>query len=456
MAVSMTAINKDMSLWVAAGDGKVRGSDPSGAFGGGGGEPAGAVYVATTGNDSTGDGSIGSPWRTPEFGAKQLTSAGDALVIKAGTYVLDAANLPAGHTTTARYIALVSPPDNISGTALNPIIIKAAIGETVLLDGGASPSWPTVGTNLGDYITIDGVNSRGSAILWGVTGCIIKNCDLYGGIDTPVSNGGDNFGCVVRTENAVDCSIINNKLHDNQTGITQANSPLLIEYDTTNLVVEFNEVYNSVGIGLRFKDDPETIIVRNNFIHDNVWSGVQGSNQDLGNNIAIYNNVFLNNNTANNGSYGAISGLVDLDGWEIYNNTFYGNGVCDVRMLYDAATDYNIWNNVHNQAGDYYLSGFSSSGSLISTVLTYSDYNNFFGGGSWQSQSTVYANLSAFNTALSYDGNSVTTDPSFINAGGTTPADYKRTSYTANGRGGAYEAVMGAYVDGTEQIGVDW
>ena len=37
MAVSMTAINKDMSLWVAAGDGKVRGSDPAGAFGGGGG-----------------------------------------------------------------------------------------------------------------------------------------------------------------------------------------------------------------------------------------------------------------------------------------------------------------------------------------------------------------------------------------------------------------------------------
>ena len=39
---------------------------------------------------------------------------------------------------------------------------------------------------------------------------------------------------------------------------------LIYEYDTTNLVFEQNEVYNSVSSGLALKDDSETIYVRYN------------------------------------------------------------------------------------------------------------------------------------------------------------------------------------------------
>ena len=59
-------------------------------------------------------------------------------------------------------------------------------------------------------------------------------------------------------------------------------------------------------------------------------------------------------------------------------------------------------------------------------------------------------------TALSgSDSHSVNSDPGFLNASGNwnLPSDFKRSSYTANGRGGSYSSVMGAYITGTETIG---
>lgn len=456
MACNMTPIIIAISNWISGGDGKVRGNDPSGLLGYG--EPEGAVYVSTTGNDTTGDGSIGNPWRTPEFGAKQLTQPGDTLVITGGTYVLDAANLPVGHTTLDRFRALVSPPFNVSGTLANPITIKAANGDTVFLDGGVSPQWTTVGTCYGDYTVIDGIQSRGCAMVGWTIGSVVKNCDLYGGIDTPVSNGGDNFGCVIRVEGATDCSIINSKLRDNQLGATIENSPLLIEYDTTNLVIDRCSVYGSVGMGIRFKDNPETIEVKNCFIYNNTLSGIQSNNQDLGHNISIHNNVIINNNSGAASEYGGIVGNVLMEGWSIYNNTFYGNGYTDIAMRWDSSNDYSMWNNIHSRSSSFfYRSGATdSTGAAMASVVTLSDYNNFYGAASFKSVGTTYANLAAFTAALGYDVNSVTINPNFINAGGTTAADYKRSSYPANGRGGAYAAVMGAYVTGSEQIGVNW
>jgi hypothetical protein len=43
-------------------------------------------YVATTGNDSTGNGSIGTPWRMPSKAASVVTISGDVINIAAGTY----------------------------------------------------------------------------------------------------------------------------------------------------------------------------------------------------------------------------------------------------------------------------------------------------------------------------------------------------------------------------------
>jgi len=437
--------------YLASADGKIYGQYPLGDAPVT--EPGNPLYVATTGSDLTGDGSEGNPWRTPEFGAKQLT-AGDTLVIQSGTYVLDAANLPVGETTTDRDRALVSPSRNVSGTALNPITIKGAAGASVFLDAGASPQWPAAGTNGGDYLVLDNVTVRGCAILWGSDNSVVKNCDLYGGIDTPIANGGDNFGCVLRVENTTNAVVQNNIMRDNQLGITQDNSPLLMCYSSTGLVVENNDVYGSVGMGLRFKDEPNNVTVRYNYIYDNVQSGISSSNQVQGYNIDIYQNVIRNNNTANNGSHGGIRCNILVSGWNIYNNTFYENGYADVRALYDTTDDINLWNNIHSNSVHFYRAGFSSTGSQFSTVITYSDYNQFHNGGDWQTRSTNYTTLASYSSGETLDSNSLDTDPNFVNAGGLTAEDYKRTSYPANGRSGVYEDVMGAYVTGNETIGV--
>lgn len=47
----------------------------------------GTYYVATTGSDATGDGSLSNPWATPGYGSRQL-QPGDTLVILGGRYVL--------------------------------------------------------------------------------------------------------------------------------------------------------------------------------------------------------------------------------------------------------------------------------------------------------------------------------------------------------------------------------
>jgi hypothetical protein len=410
-------------------------------------------HVALHGNDASGTGSELAPWRTPEYGAKQLVLAGDTLLIHAGTYTLNSGNLPPEHNSMGRWRGLVSPPEDVSGTSGNPITIKAYPGDTVLLDAGSSPQWPAVGTNLGDYLVVDGFSVRGAAILWGTTGSVIKNCNLYGGIDTPISNGGDNFGAVLRLENCTDCIVQYNLLHDNQVGITLANSPLIIEYDSTNLIIENNDIFNSVGIGIRLKDDPESVTIRFNHIYDNTLSGIQGANQGQGNDIYIHHNVIRNNNTSNNADDGGIKGLVLLRNWEIYNNTFSENNGSDIRILYNSANDMKFWNNIHHQSNYYYRTGFSSTGASFSDVITYSDYNTFHNSGNWQSLNTSFNNLSNFSSNTGHDASSVISNPGFIFAGGTNAEDYKRTSYTINGRGGAYESVMGAYVTGFELIG---
>ena len=412
-------------------------------------------HVATTGNDVTGDGSIGNPYRTPEYGAKQL-SPGDTLLIHNGTYTLSVSNLPVGDQNLDRGRAFVSPPYNVDGTLSEPFTIKAYGDGIVLLDAGASPEYPAIGSNYGDYVIVDGVSVRGAAICMWANHCVIKNSDLYGGIDCPESNGGDNFGCVLRVEGSTGTTIINNTLHDNQIGITQENSPLIMVYNSTDLTITKNDIFNSVGIGVRLKDEPNNVTTSYNYIYDNVLSGFQSSNQVQGHNVHIHHNVFRNNNTSNNTSAGALHTNILVSNWEIYNNTFVNNHYADIRGTSTTGIDdIAVWNNLFVSADSYYRLGWSSSGPTLADDFTYSDYNSFTGGADWREWATTWSDLATYqaNNGSGFDSDSVSTSPNFINSAGSLSADYKRTSYPVDGRGGAYESVMGAYTTDAEVIG---
>ncbi len=66
------------------------------------------VYVATTGSDSTGDGSSGNPYATPGKAGSVITTTGNTIYIKAGTYTFTS-----GSTNVAG--GLLSPPAGASG-----------------------------------------------------------------------------------------------------------------------------------------------------------------------------------------------------------------------------------------------------------------------------------------------------------------------------------------------------
>ena len=65
-------------------------------------------YVSTTGNDSTGDGSVGNPWKTIGKGVSMLTGGG-TLIVKNGIYSDKPnfiGNVPSG--SQARYTTIVA------------------------------------------------------------------------------------------------------------------------------------------------------------------------------------------------------------------------------------------------------------------------------------------------------------------------------------------------------------
>lgn len=90
-------------------------------------------YVATDGDDTTGDGSIGNPWETVQKGFDE-TGTGDTLYIRGGTY----------YPTDDQTI------DSVSGTYGDPVVYIGYPGETVIMD---CKNFPEEGYNGGIDIT---------------------------------------------------------------------------------------------------------------------------------------------------------------------------------------------------------------------------------------------------------------------------------------------------------------
>jgi hypothetical protein len=148
------------------------------------------IYVATTGNDTTGNGSAAAPYKTIQKGISAMAS-GDTVVVKAGTYV-GKQNFINSRTASG----FVSIPN---GTALRPTTIRAEVPFSVRIQNGGPLNYYdnlvllNVGTN---YVNVDGFildhsNSQDSSFTAEVNGnfnkltrMIVKRSgetDQYGG-----------------------------------------------------------------------------------------------------------------------------------------------------------------------------------------------------------------------------------------------------------------------------------
>ena len=106
-------------------------------------------YVATNGNDATGDGSIINPWATWNYGIRQLTT-GDTLFIRAGLYMATGA------------VSISANPNN--GTASNPIVIMGYPGDATrpILDGSNLNQTSLLRIEYKSYWTIKRIEIRES------------------------------------------------------------------------------------------------------------------------------------------------------------------------------------------------------------------------------------------------------------------------------------------------------
>jgi hypothetical protein len=116
------------------------------------------IYVATDGNDSTGDGSITTPYLTISKAAS-VVAAGQTIFVRSGTYT-EAVTIDA------------------DGTAEAPITLRNYPGETVVIDGGGTlpESYTGLITVNGDYVTVRGLQITNSAF-W-ATGVYGQHCTL--------------------------------------------------------------------------------------------------------------------------------------------------------------------------------------------------------------------------------------------------------------------------------------
>ncbi len=201
------------------------------------------VFISTTGNDSTGDGSKGNPYLTPKFGI-QRAFAGQTVGLEAGTYSTNTNTINARDNVTIRPVegaAVIIVADNtiasqgmflidganvtIDGTGgangymtfRGGGVYTVAFGET---NTGPSIGSAAGGTLRGVYFDQTGADrlqgDDNCAVIWigASTGQIlVDNCFIHGG-DFTSSNKANNHGIVMFGSASTDVTIQNISIID--------------------------------------------------------------------------------------------------------------------------------------------------------------------------------------------------------------------------------------------------
>ena len=235
---------------------------------------AASIYISPTGNDTTGDGSIGSPYRTLAK-AGSVAVAGDTVYARGGTY-------SASHENLAAY----------SGAAGNPITFTNYPGEHAVFDGtGHTFTSGESILDLGNHVVVDGFevknNPAGSGIVaWEVHDVTISNCivhEVWGaGIsvhgDHIVAEGNEVYRAVLMNENGKhggggwSCGIVSQRGDnaDASTNIAFRNNYVhdvwgegINTYCTDGFTTEGNTVMNAYSVNF-YLDNARNGVVRNN------------------------------------------------------------------------------------------------------------------------------------------------------------------------------------------------
>lgn len=314
--------------------------------------PNNTYYCATTGNNSTGDGSIGNPWLdlrgATTGGAGTAIAAGDLLYLRGGTY-------PDTEASDSEYSRSLNSLE-IDGTSGNPIVVTNYPGEIAEWDD--QDTWSL--TLRGDYLYLVGTmvgSSYGIVIDGGMTVhegdyFRVHNVEFKSG----TANGGDKNPAMLADPldgtSQVGVVISHNYFHDDIHHSLYSGDwgQAIMVFSMTNFIVEYNTFYNMqylYSATVTVKSDIVNGIIRyNKFIscEDGISYGTQGNDT---NGLLIYENLF-NNSGGQNGIIVFRSDLTNNSNpIAVYNNVSISQ---QGPFLYYLNVDNQTW----TEHGDYY------------------------------------------------------------------------------------------------------
>ena len=320
-----------------------------------------SIYVATTGSDTTGDGSIGTPYATLSK-AVNVSSTSDTIIIRGGTY------LPGNNIKISK-----------SGTALAYYTIESYPGEKVIINGSKGSYSQYVNatielrgcnhlritgliinrSSLGG-ITIDGFYGYNSFIR--IDNCTISNCSSFAikANKTGMNNNITVENCIIKqnhnnwsatgsvSEEAISFSgvktfrIQHNRILNNRAENIDLKSGTKNGYvsyntiNTTGLRVHKGSLYYTGGIGIYVDTRSgvaSNITINNNLVYGNISGIVLNTESGGGHyeNISIYNNIVNMTNTTGKKITSSGRGCLELSNDQpstgfkdikIYCNTF--------------------------------------------------------------------------------------------------------------------------------------
>ena len=397
-------------------------------------------YVSLSGNDTTGTGTSGAPWRTVQHAVNQLVP-GDTLNIADGTF--------GGFNVT------------VSGTASQPITIRGTPGSRPLIDG-------RVATGLRGAIHIEGkdwlvfrnfdvTEGRATAAtgpqnngiyVEGIPGQLHGNilfddiytgqCDHSGFHIVGLKTGST---IPIDTYRLTDITIRNCEVTD-VNRITQQEG-ITVGGGVTKIIVEDCFIHDSNRYGMDFKLGVKHAIARRNYIvrcnHHGIYLDCASRRLE---DFYIYDNVLEDNATngiclVREAAREPGAHVQCRDGW-IWNNRSsrnlrgilaYQHGTSDIVFEGDM-TNIHIF---HNTFVDNSNEGYRFAGDPAWVTAVVSDFhvhNNIVHGNGTNPGVNQFGSATGFTI-----GNNVTTDPNFVNRAASPPNLHIAVGGTADGAG---------------------
>lgn len=429
------------------------------------------LYVdLVTGNDNTSyaQNDENNPWATigravwgnanrSNSNSSEAAQAGDTVIVMPGSY-------DSNQGTASRAIPIYNPTN--SGAPGQPITIRAE-GVVYLSSSTGGPGEPIIGTYDRQHIVWDGFTineidvrttaDTGPVVVWQSDNVIVQNLNIQG----KTINWGDNHNSI-RIEYASNVLVRNNNLHQNRGASNAFNGSAIMLYDSRDVVIEHNKIYDSQG-GIFVKGayggtPNHNITIRYNWLHDLTVGISNGIVNDAGRGFGarIYQNVIERTSSAISfiGYNGSTPANID-----VVNNTIYdsGNGFYlkpDTAGYDDIVFCNNLVvnGNLGIQGEDIRdVSGTTFSHNLYSAVgalarIAYTNYSF----SSWRS---------SFNQDVT---GSMESDPMFSSAAngdyrlrtGSPAIDSGQDVLNLTGNGINTTINMGAYLTGDEIIGL--